>query len=113
VTRDYLAAVTAGRPATLRGFALGAGDRLRAALIERLMCDFRVDIAEICGRHGATVGVVADAMPALDRLAADGIVRRDGMVVEMAPGTRNLVRIAAAAFDAYRAGATAIHSRAV
>jgi coproporphyrinogen III oxidase-like Fe-S oxidoreductase len=56
---------------------------------------------------------VANATPALDRLAADGILRRDGAVVEMAPEARNLVRIAAAAFDAYRAGSTAIHSRAV
>ena len=48
VTRDYLAALAAGRLATVRGFALAPDDRLRAALIERLMCDFRVDVAEIC-----------------------------------------------------------------
>ncbi len=112
-TRDYLAALAAGRLATVRGIALSADDRLRAALIERLMCDFRVDVAEICGRHGEPAEAVADAIPALDRLAADGILRRDGMVVEMAPEARNLVRVAAAAFDAYRASSTAIHSRAV
>jgi oxygen-independent coproporphyrinogen-3 oxidase len=52
VTRDYLAVPAAGGLATVRGFALAPDDRLRAALIERLMCDFRVDVAEICGRHG-------------------------------------------------------------
>jgi oxygen-independent coproporphyrinogen-3 oxidase len=113
VTRDYLAAIDAGRLATMRGFALRPDDRLRAALIERLMCDFRVDVAEICGRYGEPADVVADATPALDRLAADGILRRDGAVVEMVPEARNLVRVAAAAFDAYRAGSTAIHSRAL
>lgn len=113
VTRDYLAAVRDGRLATVRGFALRAEDRLRAALIERLMCDFRVDIADICRSHGAHPETVADAAPALDRLAAEGIVRRNGAVVEMTPGAQSLVRVAAAAFDAYRAGSTAIHSRAV
>jgi len=113
VTRDYLAALSAGHLATVRGFALAPDDRLRAALIERLMCDFRVDIAEVCGRHGEPADAVADAMPAFDRLAADGILRRDGTVVEMAPEARTLVRVAAAAFDAYRAGSAAIHSRAV
>jgi oxygen-independent coproporphyrinogen-3 oxidase len=113
VTRDYLAALAAGRFATVRGFVLRPDDRLRAALIERLMCDFRVDVADICRRHGEPIEAVADAMPALDRLAADGILRRDGAVIEMAPEARSLVRVAAAAFDAYRAGSTAVHSQAV
>ncbi len=112
-TRDYLAALGAGRLATVRGIALSAGDRLRAALIERLMCDFRVDIADVCRRHGEPAETVADATPSLNRLAADGILRRHGMVVEMMPGAESLVRVAAAAFDAYRAGSHAVHSRAV
>ena len=113
VTRDYQAAISAGRLATVRGCALGPDDRLRGALIERLMCDFRVDVAAVCRRHGKDAGAVADAIPALDRLAADGILRRDGWLVEMAPEARSLVRVAAAAFDAYRAGSSAVHSRAV
>lgn len=113
VTRDYLASLASGRLATIRGFALAPDDRLRAELIERLMCDFRVDVTEICGRHGQPAEAVANAMPAIDRLAAEGVLRRNGAVVEMAPDARNLVRVAAAAFDAYRAGSTAIHSRAV
>lgn len=113
VTRDYLEAIGKGGLATVRGYALAPGDRLRAALIERLMCDFRVDVAEICARHGEPAEAVADALSALDRLAADGILQRDGSVIAMAPEARGLVRVAAAAFDAYRAGSTAIHSRAV
>ena len=113
VTRDYLRAIATGHLATAKGLVLSDDDRLRAALIERLMCDFRVDVADICRRHGEPTGTVADAMPALDRLAAEGILRRDGAVVEMAPEARNLVRVAAAAFDAYRAGSTAVHSLAV
>ncbi|MCB1486168.1 MAG: oxygen-independent coproporphyrinogen III oxidase [Bauldia sp.] len=113
VTRDYLAAIARGDLATVRGFALGDEDRLRADLIERLMCDFRVDVADVCDRHGAGVEAVADALPALDRLAADGVLSRDGSVVEMAADARTLVRVAAAAFDAYRSGSGAVHSQAV
>ncbi|MCB1498309.1 MAG: oxygen-independent coproporphyrinogen III oxidase [Bauldia sp.] len=113
VTRDYCAAIDRGGLATVRGFALGGDDRLRADLIERLMCDYRVDLADICSRHGTGVEAIADALPALDRLAADGVLRREGGVVEMADDARTLVRVAAAAFDAYRGSSAAIHSRAV
>jgi oxygen-independent coproporphyrinogen-3 oxidase len=113
VTRDYLAAIDGRRFATVRGYALRPDDRLRAALIERLMCDFRVDVADVCRRYGEPAEAIADAIATLDQLAADGIVRREGLVVEMAPEARGLVRVAAAAFDAYRAGSTSVHSRAV
>jgi oxygen-independent coproporphyrinogen-3 oxidase len=113
MTRDWLASINRGELATKRGFALRAEDRLRATLIERLMCDFRVDVADICRSHGARPDAVADVMPALDRLAAEGVLRRKGTMVEMVPGAESLVRVAAAAFDAYRAGSSAVHSRAV
>ena len=113
VTRDYVAAIAAGRLATVRGYALRDDDRLRAELIERLMCDLAVDVPAICRRHGVDAGAVADADPMIERLAADGIVRRDGGIIAIAPEARNLVRVAAAAFDAYRAGSGAVHSRAV
>jgi oxygen-independent coproporphyrinogen-3 oxidase len=113
VTRDYLAAIASGRLATVRGRALRDDDRLRAELIERLMCDFAVDVGAVCRRHNETEAAVADAFPELDRLAADGLLSRDGSRVAMHDDTRDLVRVAAAAFDAYRAGSGAIHSRAV
>jgi len=113
VTRDYVAAIATGRLATVRGCALRDDDRLRAELIERLMCDFAVDVGAVCRRHNETEAAVAEAFPALDRLAADGILRREGSRVEMAEDARNLVRVAAATFDAYRAGSGAVHSRAV
>ena len=113
MTRDYVAAIAAGRLATVRGCALRDDDRLRAELIERLMCDFAVDVAAVCRRHNETEAAVAEAFPALDRLAAGGILRREGSRVEMAEDARDLVRVAAATFDAYRAASGAVHSRAV
>jgi oxygen-independent coproporphyrinogen-3 oxidase len=104
VTRDYLAAIGAGRLATARGFALSGDDRLRADLIERLMCDFRVDMDDVCRRHGMARAVLADALPDLDRLAAEGVIHRDGGRIELAADALALVRAVAAAFDAYRSG---------
>jgi len=76
---------------------------LRAVLIERIMCDFRVDIDAICGSRGCTRAKVADAFPGLDRLEVDGIIRRERGIIEVEPKARALVRAVAAAFDAHRA----------
>ncbi len=113
VVRDYLAAIADQRLATVKGFALSPADRLRAELIERLMCDFEVDIAGVCRRHGETSDAVADAQPGLARLAAEGVIRRRGDRIELEPDARNLVRAVAATFDTYRAASARTHSPAL
>ncbi len=52
VVRGYSEAIAAAGFATVKGYALSDDDRLRADLIERLMCDFRVDVDAVCARHG-------------------------------------------------------------
>ena len=47
------AAIAAGRLATVKGYALTDDDRLRADIIERIMCDFGVDLDAVCARHGS------------------------------------------------------------
>ena len=113
VTRTYLSAIHEGRLATAKGFALGGDDRLRAALIERVMCDFRVDIDAVCRGYGVTADHVADAWPELERLAAEGAIHREGSVLEVAPDARALVRVVAASFDAYRKTSARPHSPAL
>ena len=51
-TRAYEQAIAADRLATVKGYALSGDDRLRAEIIERIMCDFGVDLDPICARHG-------------------------------------------------------------
>ncbi len=113
VTRDYLAAIADGRFATVKGFPLGNEDRLRAELIERLMCDFRVDAASVCRARGEDIEAISDALPELDRLAGEGVIRREGWLIEVEPEARSLVRAVAAAFDAYRAQSQRTHSAAL
>jgi oxygen-independent coproporphyrinogen-3 oxidase len=106
-------AVAAGRLPTVKGKALDADDRLRGAIIERLMCDYRVDLAALTAAHGTMVETVADGIGQLAELVRDGLVQLDGQVVTITEAGRPFVRLAAAAFDAYLARAAARHSMAV
>ena len=109
---DYQRRIAAGELAASKGCTFAPDDRLRAAVIERIMCDYEVDLDEVCGRFGADPDtLLADG--GLDQLYEDGIVRRDRNVIAIADGARPLVRVLAAAFDQYLGAAPARHSRAV
>jgi len=110
---DYQRRIAEGRLAVAKGRVFAAEDRLRAAIIERIMCDHRVDLAQVCARFGADTDRLTDDAPALDQLVADGIAVREGPVVELTDQARPLVRVLAAAFDQYLGQTPARHSRAV
>ncbi|GAB5448400.1 oxygen-independent coproporphyrinogen III oxidase [Gymnodinialimonas sp.] len=112
-TRAWARAVEAGQLPAAKGLPFTGEDRLRAEVIERLMCDNRVDAAAIGKRHGAPDGWWRDALDALRDMETDGLLTLSDGKVMMTPRGRPLVRIAAAAFDAYLQGSTARHSVAV
>ncbi len=97
----YRAVIEAGRLATARGYALTAEDRLRRGIIERLMCDLHVDLAEHCAAHGSTADRFAAELSALDALANDGLVERAGYTIDIPERARPFVRTVCAVFDAY------------
>jgi oxygen-independent coproporphyrinogen-3 oxidase len=109
----YAERISRGELATAKGYALTADDRLRADLIERVMCDFKVDVAEVCGRHGVAPETILRSIPRLRMLEGDGIVRLDGSMLSMNDESRFLVRSVASAFDAYLGQSGRTHSRAV
>ena len=98
----YRNSITAGRLATARGCALTAGDRLRRDVIERLMCDLQVDLAEHCAAHGFNVDYFTGTFAKLDALAADGLLERAGSKLKVAAHSRAFVRNVCATFDTYR-----------
>ncbi|MCJ2012408.1 oxygen-independent coproporphyrinogen III oxidase [Methylobacterium sp. J-076] len=110
--RAYADRIAAGGLATVRGHALTTEDRLRAGLIEAIMCGFAVDAGQVCRAHGREAGPFLAALPRLPALLADGLVRREGDVLLVPGDARPLVRAVAAAFDAYLGTAAALHSRA-
>jgi oxygen-independent coproporphyrinogen-3 oxidase len=108
----YAGSIADGQLATARGYRLTAEDCLRAEIIERLMCDFEVDVAAVCGRHGFEPASLLVTNRRLLELAEDGVVDIDGSVVRVRRGHRFLVRAAAAAFDAYLYRSGRNHSQA-
>lgn len=102
-----------GELPTSKGYALTADDRLRADLIERLMCDFEVDLAQVCARHQTRPQAIMATAPRLQALVADGIVHLEGNVVRIAANSHILVRTVASAFDAYLTSSGGSYSRAV
>jgi len=101
--RDYMKAIKDGGLATARGVGLTDQDRLRSDVIERLMCDFQIDLEAICDLHGVAVQSLAGDMEKLNPLIADDLVTVDGWQVNVLPRGRMLVRMACAAFDEYHA----------
>jgi oxygen-independent coproporphyrinogen-3 oxidase len=112
-TRAYTECIASGRLPTVKGYALTDDDRLRAEIIERIMCDFGVDLDQICARHGSVPDAMLKSSPRLQGLISDGIVELDGASLSMADDSRFLVRSVAAAFDAHLDGSKQLHSRAV
>ncbi|MEO5337556.1 MAG: oxygen-independent coproporphyrinogen III oxidase [Magnetospirillum sp. WYHS-4] len=111
--KDYGNAIAQGRFATRKGLALTAEDRLRADVIERLMCDLALDLDAVCARHGVTRDHFAADLKKLEPLAADGLLILDGGKVAVTTAGRAFVRLAAAAFDAYLEQGQKRHSKAV
>lgn len=106
-------AVEAGELAIKRGIATSADDRLRAAIIEQIMCHLHVDVEALALRHDTSAETF---LPCFDRLAgfaAQGLVAIDGWRLTIPPARRLAARSIAAAFDAYLAPEETRHSKAV
>ena len=110
-TADYTKAVRAGQFATHRGHVFAGDDKMRARIIEALLCDFHVSRAEILRDYKI-------APEALDRLFADvaaefgGFLKVDSTGLTILKPGRPLARMVARNFDTYDQS-KAKHSAAV
>ncbi|WP_454003043.1 oxygen-independent coproporphyrinogen III oxidase [Afipia felis] len=111
--RAYCALIGDGELPTRKGYALTADDRLRADIIERIMCDFRVDLEQVCAKHDATPDAVLRSAERLSVQIDDGIARLNGPVLSVTEEARHLVRSVASAFDAHLGVSGPVYSRAV
>ena len=99
-TSDYTKAIRAGQFPTHRGHVFAGEDKMRARIIEALMCDFHVSRAEILREFACT----PDRLDGMLRRAAegfDGMVKLDASGLTIPPAARPLTRMVARAFDAY------------
>jgi oxygen-independent coproporphyrinogen III oxidase len=112
-TGAWTRAVRDGILPVAKGLAFTGDDRLRADVIECIMCDGRVDLAAIGLAYGAAPDWYADSEHALREFEADGLITRTGAEIRLTPTGQTLCRVVAAAFDRYLAGSEARHSVAV
>lgn len=109
----YQDAMREGRLAINRGVAISEDDRLRRAIIERLMCDLAVDLDKVAARFGQDGGQFGPELASLAPLVADGLCRVDGNHITVTEDGRTLVRAVCAAFDRYLKQGEQRHSKAV
>ena len=110
---QWAAAVGKGRLPVSRQLATTPEDRLRATVIERLMCDLEVDVGAACLEYGCAVTALDDGLIAARALAVDGLCIVVGRMIRVSPELSRLVRIVAACFDQKLAPLTKKHSLAI
>jgi oxygen-independent coproporphyrinogen III oxidase len=99
---EYYERLDAAVLPVLRGVELDADDELRRDVIQKLMCNFDLDFAEIERAHGiAFRSTFAPELEALAPLAADGLVEIAADAITVTPRGRLLVRTVAMTFDRY------------
>lgn len=99
-TSVHTAAIRDGRFSTARGHGFSGEDHLRGRMIEAIMCDFRIDTAELRERFGVSQAqldaILAQAAAPFGDLVSQS---KDGLFIP--PDARPLTRMIARAFDAY------------
>ncbi|MGB9142274.1 MAG: oxygen-independent coproporphyrinogen III oxidase [Aestuariivirga sp.] len=114
--RDTLAwseAIARGVSPIVRGLATTAEDRMRAAIIEQLMCNFTSNYQQIATQHGFSETVLEDSITRLQPLVEAGLAHVIGSAVKVSREHRLFLRSVACAFDSHYTGATNRHAKAV
>ncbi|VDC25199.1 oxygen-independent coproporphyrinogen III oxidase [Pseudogemmobacter humi] len=110
-TAAYTKAIREGRFPAYKGHQFRGEDKLRARIIEALMCDFRVEAAELIEGFGADPARIDVLFRAAAAKFEDMVEIRNGAFI-IAERGRPLTRMVARAFDEYDS-AKAQHSAAV
>ncbi len=94
--------VDAGLLPIWRGVRLDDDDLLRAEVIQQLMCQGEVDLAQLGQRHGIDYRhYFADALQSLQQLQDDGLAQQAQGRVRVTAQGRPLLRLLAMCFDRY------------
>jgi oxygen-independent coproporphyrinogen III oxidase len=99
-TSAHTAAIRDGRFSSSRGHRFKGQDMLRSRLIEALMCDFRIDRAEILRDHDISPSDLNALFDQVNR-AFEGVLRVSNEGLFIPPEARPLTRMIARGFDEY------------
>jgi oxygen-independent coproporphyrinogen-3 oxidase len=112
-TGAWSRAIDAGVLPVAKGVALSKDDNLRGYVIERLMCNGKVDLDAVALHVGVSQDWYDLHEPELAILEADGLIKRRAGRISMTKKGAPVVRVVAAVFDAYLVANTARHAVAV
>ena len=110
---DYRQSLLRDDLAIARGRALTGEDRFRRDIIERLMCDFYLDLEGAAMRHGRKLASLGRELEKLSTLKAHGLVLIDGPLLLIPDDMRAGVRLVCAVFDAFLEDGQVRHAAAV
>ncbi|WP_169542834.1 oxygen-independent coproporphyrinogen III oxidase [Sneathiella aquimaris] len=110
---DYERRVLNNGFAISKGVAVSTDDKMRREIIERLMCDLAVDLAEVANRYNVTPEYLDDELLRLRSFEEDGLIDISGRKILVLEEGRYLVRTICAVFDTYLGNGPGKHSRAV
>ncbi len=97
----YKARILAGVLPIAKVCPISRHDRLRADIIERLMCDFNADVRAIAAYHGADASQFKPEFERLRFYEAKGFVSVDEGRIQVKPHAVLMVRMIAGIFDSY------------
>jgi oxygen-independent coproporphyrinogen-3 oxidase len=112
-TGQYSSLVRQGRLPVARGIALSADDVIRGKFIERLMCDFRVDLAAFEDEFGPQAEKLVSEARQAAHDDTDGLCTLENECLTVPFEARPFVRTVASLFDAYMKKSQARYSLAV
>ena len=97
----YAVAIESGQLATARGHTMSDDDTLRSDMIEKLMCSFELDLAEIAAEHGLPLSTIQKMVqPMIDQFHDQMIVKNN--VIRLNEHARLIARLCAQKIDAYQ-----------
>ncbi len=109
----YRKAILGNDFATTRGFVLDDDHRLRAAVIERLMCDLTVDLERVTASFDHSADIFSPEIATLTPFADNGIIVISGYVITVVPEARAALRLICSVFDRYMQAENMRHSVAI
>ncbi|SNB55601.1 MULTISPECIES: oxygen-independent coproporphyrinogen III oxidase [unclassified Agrobacterium] len=112
-TGEYQRMAGEGGLAVVKGIELSEEDHLRSHVIERLMCDFSIDLSQLRHRFGKMSHSVRDQAQLFAAGDRDGVVRLDADIFAVTEAGKPFVRNIAAIFDTYLGNGRGRHSVAV
>ncbi len=99
---SYYECIDVGRLPVFRGVKLNADDRLRRAVITRLICHFVLDYRSVEAEHGIIFSdYFASELQALRPMESDGLLRLGDNGIQVLPEGRLLIRNICMVFDRY------------